>query len=237
MRNMIEKKAMSPEDKAKLLKASLVAAVSTAGIGAFVRNLRLRKSREKAMETEKARNTIIVPVKKTKFMEGLPTPEELAESRGETAVTDEQTLIPEDVETKALTAPEEVSEMTPEEIAAKKKAILASNGRKFNFFGKAASVKKAGAEKKAVDGFLDSVIHPIDSTKRIFQTAIDKPVWFTAGALGSIYLAAMISDAINERRKQTAKARLEDARAEYVDLLEGDEKKASDGNGEGDIRD
>lgn len=228
MSNLIEKKAMTPEEKSKLLKATIVSAVSAAGIGAFVRNMRMKKAREKAQDTEKSKNAIIVPVRKTKFLEGLPTPEELAESRGEIAGAQQPEQLPVPSDVLALPAPEVGHEMTPEEIAAKKKEIMRANSRRFDYFGKAASTKKPQTEKKAVDGILDSIFHPIDSSKRVLSAALDKPVWFTAGALGSIYLAAKISDAINERRKQMAKDRLEDARSEYVGLLEGGEKVASD---------
>jgi len=279
----VEKKAMNDADKAKYLKAAILAGATSAGIGAIVKSIRSKKAREKANDTASAKNAIVVPIKKTKFMEGLPTPEELAQSRGE-QTTPTQTAISTTSETPQLAAqPAQTgiaAEMTPEEIEAKKKEILRANARRVDFFGKRANAKKAQDESKkddekseeapkkenpsdglsekkdertlfrdeegkfvsptdpiavrqqeksaAIEGIWDSLIHPIDSAGKVWNAATDKPIWFTAGALGSIYLAAKISDAINERRREKAKNRLEDARSEYVNLLEGGEKTAAD---------
>lgn len=266
MKENIEKSAMSDAEKMKYVKAAIVSAVATAGIGSFVKEWRTRKSRAKAMKTEDSKNAIVIPIKKTKFMEGLPTPEELASSRGETGNRSVKT----DVQADA-------AQMSAEDIAEKKKEIL--RGRKVNFFGKRAekkdesgregshsvddvadgkkssgsreskertspvlrdqsgrfasptdpvAVEKAAAGDGFWGGLWDTLVHPIDSAGMVLDAAKDKPVMFTAGAIGSVYLAAKISDIINKRRRERAKERLEDARDQYVNILQGEnpEKKA-----------
>ena len=281
----VEKKATTREERAKYIRAAILAAVGGAGIGAIIRSRKANKVRAKEENPENARNTIIVPIKKTKFLEELPTPRELAESRGEQLgqASNGDAGKPSD----AATAAEDVSAvtsgseaLTQEQIAAKKKEII-GNGRKFNFFGKRAAAKTAQAgeakkkdlksddekdkgdngekkeddgrtlfrdqdgkfvsptdpvavaqsEKKAfpIENFFAPFIHPIDTIGSNAGAIFDKPVLGTVGALGSIYLAAKISDAINERRRAKAKERLEKARAEYIGILEGEEKKAQAG--------
>ena len=281
----VEKKATTKAERAKYIKAAILAAAGGAGIGAIIRSRKANKVRAKEENPENARNTIIVPIKKTKFLEELPTPRELAESRGEQLghASNGDAGKPSD----AATAAEDVSAvtsgseaLTPEQIAAKKKEII-GNGRKFNFFGKRAAAKTAQpveakrkdlksddekdkgdkgekkeddgrtlfrdqdgkfvsptdpvavaqSEKKAfsIENFFDPFIHPIDTLGSNAGAIFDKPVLGTVGALGSIYLAAKISDAINERRRAKAKERLEKARAEYIGILEGEEKKAQAG--------
>lgn len=127
-----EKKAMDPENKAmlgKYLKLGLGAAVLSAGIGAVIRRNRAEKERAKANDISKYKNSIVVPIKKSKFLEGVMTPEELAESRGEAQQVDDGS------QPKV-----EVASLTPEEIAARKKSIL--RGSKFNFFGSKAAESK-----------------------------------------------------------------------------------------------
>lgn len=228
------KEAMPDSERNALIGAAVLAAASTAGIGAVIRSNRAKKMREKAKDTERSRNAIVVPIKKTKFLEGLPTPDELAESRGETSpalVTSQPVL---EAPAEAIADASSENEMTPEEIEAKKKAILAANSRKFNFFGKAAASRKDDIEKKA-DGswetagsMIDSALHPFESLKQVGRVAADKPLATTAIAVGGFYLAAMIADAINKRRREKSRNRIEDARSEYVGLLEGNEKVAGD---------
>lgn len=234
MTKEIVKKAMPDSERNALIGAAVLAAVSTAGIGAVIRSNRAKKMREKATDTERTRNAIVVPIKKTKFLEGLPTPDELAESRGETSPALEASQPVLEAPAEAIADASSENEMTPEEIAAKKKAILAANSRKFNFFGKAASSRKYDIEKTA-DGFLetaksviDSALHPYESLKQVGRVAADKPLETTAIAVGGFYLAAMIADEINKRRRAKSRNRVEDARSEYVGLLEGNEKVAGD---------
>lgn len=278
----VEKKATTEAERAKYIKAAILAAVGGAGIGAIMRSRKANKVRAKEGNPETAHNTIIVPIKKTKFLEELPTPRELAESRGEQLgqASNGGAGKPADAEAAAEAGSVGTSgseTLTPEQIAAKKKEII-GNGRKFNFFGKRAAAKTAQTgeakkedpksgdekdkgekgEKKEDEGrtlfrdqegkfvsstdpvavaqsekdafpiknLLAPAIHPIDTLVSNAGAIFDKPVLGTVGALGSIYLAAKISDAINERRRAKAKERLERARAEYIGILEGDEKKA-----------
>ena len=236
---IVEKKATTSEERANYIKAAILAAVGGAGIGELIRRRKARKARAKESNPETARNTIIVPIKKTKFLEELPTPQELAESRGEQLGQETASILAPAISSTPAEIGSTVTSgseaMTQEQIAAKKKEIL-GNGRKFNFFGKRAAAKTAqeaaGEEKKnekhATEKDAFDLFGLGELGKENVKAIFDKPVLFTAGALGSVYIAAKISDAINERRRAKAKERLENAREEYIGLLEGSEKKAQD---------
>lgn len=263
MANDMKKQAMSEAERQKYVKAAIVAAIGSAGIGALVRSLKAKSDRSKALDVDSSKNAIIVPIKKSKFVEGLPTPDEFAASKKELKTPSQP---------KIEQAPSFAS-MDPSDIAARKKEIL--RGRKVDFFGKRAAVKAAQPEKKdggdkqkkveevvseekidgrvvlrgqdgkfvrptdpiavkqvekdAGMGILDTIAHPGKALGKAWDAAKERPVMLTAGALGSIYLAAKISDAINESRRKHAKQRLDGARERYVELLEADnEKKAFD---------
>lgn len=247
---------MTDLEKMKYLRASILAAVGAAAVGAVARGRKAKKDREKAMDVASSSNAIVVPISKKKFLEGLKTPEEQrAEFEGKRKIeSDEKPQLA--APTTDLTAPVDVASM--------KKDIL--KRRKFDFFGKRASVKTAqhdekndgesGDDKKTEvvseekidgrvvlrgqDGKFVSPTDPvavqnaeksagiIDDFKRGLK---EHPVALTAGAIGSVMLAAKISDMINERRREKAKSRLDDARERYVALLEGgdgNEKVAND---------
>lgn len=235
----VEKKATTSEERANYIKAAILAAVGGAGIGEIIRRRKARKARAKEENPEEACNTIIVPIKKTKFLEELPTPQELAESRGEQMGQETASILAPAISSTPAEIGSTVTSgseaLTQEQIAAKKKEIL-GNGRKFNFFGKRAAAKTAqkaaGEEKKDKNPATEKDAFDLfglgELGKENIKAMFDKPVLFTAGALGSVYIAAKISDAINERRRAKAKERLEDAREEYIGLLEGSEKKAED---------
>lgn len=263
MANDMKKKAMSEAERQKYVKAAIVAAIGSAGIGALVRSLKAKSDRSKALDVDSSKNAIIVPIKKSKFVEGLPTPDEFAASKKEQKTPSQP---------KLEQAPSFAS-MDPSDIAARKKEIL--RGRKVDFFGKRAAVKAAQPEKKdggdgpkkgeevvseekidgrvvlrgqdgkfvsptdpvavqqvekdAGMGIWDTITNPGKALGKAWDAAKERPVILTAGALGSIYLAAKISDAINESRRKHAKQRLDGARDRYVELLEEDnEKKAFD---------
>ena len=255
-----EKKAMSDADKAifmKYLKAALGAGTLAAGAGVAMSRLKAKKDKEDLTDLGKARNVIIVPVKKESFMSGLPTPDDFAKTFA------------------ASSKPGAVSpstEMSAEDIEARKKAVL--NGRKVDFFGKAASVKKSedeakkedktsgdsggkdgsksdgqngdGAvlrdvngrfasttdpvavahEEKSAEGILDMITHPDRTGKAMFSAGVVRPLAFTAGGLASVYLAAKLVEAVNNVRKSRSNEDVENAREEYVKLLEGGEKSA-----------
>lgn len=272
----MSKTAMSHDEKMKYLKASIIAAVGAAGIGAFARAKSARKRREKALDVSKSKNAIIVDVKKKTFLDGLPTPQELAESRGELAQMPSDAV--HDVQAELPAPPGEG--LSEKEIEDRKKEIL--RGRKVDFFSKRAKDGDEGGEKEdsredekddgkkkiseeeydgrtilrdqtgkfvsptdpvavqqaekdaGVKGFSDIFLHPIDSAERVVDAAKGHPVVFTAGALGSMYIAAKLSNAIGEIRKRRAKKRLDEARDKYVELLEDPEsEKVADA----DIRD
>jgi hypothetical protein len=263
MANDMKKQAMSEAERQKYVKAAIVAAIGSAGIGALVRSLKAKSDRSKALDVDSSKNAIIVPIKKSKFVEELPTPEEFAASKKEQKTPSQP---------KLEQAPSFAS-MDPSDIAARKNEIL--RGRKVDFFGKRASVKAAQPEKKdggdgpkkgdevvseekidgrvvlrgqdgkfvsptdpvavqqvekdAGMGIWDTIMDPGKALGNAWDAAKERPVILTAGALGSIYLAAKISDAINESRRKHAKQRLDGARERYVELLEEDnEKKAFD---------
>ena len=65
----VEKKATTEAERAKYIKAAILAAAGGAGIGAIIRSQKAKKVRAKEGNPEMARNTIIVPIKKTKFLE------------------------------------------------------------------------------------------------------------------------------------------------------------------------
>ena len=275
-----------------------MAGIATAGVGAVAREIKSRKERRKSNDIENNKNVIVVPVKKSKFMEGLPTPEELSAARGEKTKSDTP-LLSEPKAVPLLPAPDgqgsgNNAELSADDLAAKKREILKSRARSVDFFGKRASDQKAKEDEdkgkdgdksdlsdatedrsdgsdhddsKKEDGRIllrdqsgkfvsptnpvgvvqvekvadfsewlswagNTIAHPIDTIGKIVNAAKDRPVAYTAGAVGSIYLAAKISDAINKRRRAKAKERLEDAREEYVSLIDGDnEKTAQDPNG------
>lgn len=281
MNNAIEK-AASP-DRDQIIRNAVVAAIAAAGIGAVARDMHSKKKRREINDATQSKNAIVVDVKKSKFMEGLPTPDELAESRGESAA---QAKAPAQIE-----APAEKPVANPAEnavpggdIAAMKREILKNKGRKVDFFRKAAetaSVKveekkpvqedEKGEEKKEekkeeksesgrllfrgsdgkfvsptdplaiadvekdaeydwMKGVVNTVAHPIDTLGVMWNAAKDKPVEYTVGAVGTIWLATLISDAINKARREKSKKTLDDARDEYVSILEGggNEKTAQD---------
>lgn len=123
---VIEKKAVSREDRQKYIKYAITSAVAAAGISSLVRDIKGRKDRAKALDAEKGSDSIVVPMSIRNFMKDLPTPAEQAEEVGAT---------------KAIASNPEVPMLSADDIAARKKEILGS--RRFDFFGgrKAAEVK------------------------------------------------------------------------------------------------
>ena len=285
------KKATSNEDLKKIIMAAVLGGAGAAGIGALVRDANARKNRKKLKDIAGSRNAIIVSVKKQKFMEGLPTPDELSAMRGENVAGEDKGLLPDKHTVSMLTGPgsQDASSMSQEEIDARKKDILRSRSRGLNFFKRGAdesknddasegkgkdnsvdgdsaksdSEEKEDGDKKprivlrnqkgefvsptdpvgvvqvqkiAQDGYdwssgvANAVFHPFDTMKKVWDAATDKPVALTAGMVGSLYIAAQIADAINERRRSKSKKRLDEARERYVDLLQrsNGEKTAED---------
>lgn len=146
---MTEKKAMSSGERAKLIKSVVAAAALSAGTGAALKALGDRK-RVKRLDVENSRNAIVVPIKKSKFLEGLPTPEALAASRvGETG---QQAKIPMADGSSLLEAPQNDAV----DVDAVKRDILKERARKIDFFGKRASEdvdekKDSGKEREDSD--------------------------------------------------------------------------------------
>lgn len=270
--SIVKEAKMTEGDRKKLIYSAILSAAALTSIGAVVKDRNAKKARQKAKDVHSARNAIVVPIKKSKFMEGLPTPEEHAEMFGvkpmQIGYVQPASLPPPSSEDKNEA---NVSSMSPEEIAAKKKDIL--KGRKMDFFKRASDEKKdesGEAEKddkeipdlkveekgertlfrdqegkfvsptdpvavehvkKAdilpeIHGWSDLVFHPLDTASRALGEAKERPMWIAGGMLGSFFLAGMLADAINEKRRKRSKERLDKEREKYVDLLEGSEKMA-----------
>ena len=211
MNDVNVKSAMSDSSKATIAKymaAALAAGSLGAGAGLLVSGSKRNKLKEDVNNLTKNRSTIVVDIKKDKFLEGLPTPSELAASRSE----------PEQINTSS------------EDVDALKKTLLRKNGRKVGFIPKAASpepeAKEAtvNVEKKADDGFWDSTQFG-DLFPGGEITIPRKPLWAALGLAGSIFLANKIVDKVNESRAKQSKAEVEDARNRYLSLVQ---KSASD---------
>lgn len=131
---VIEKKAVSREDRQKYIKYAITSAVAAAGIGSFIRDIKSKKDRAKALDAEKSSDSIVVPMSIRNFMKDLPTPAEQAEEVGAT---------------KAIAGNPEVARLSADDIAAKKKEIL--GGHRFDFFSgrKAAEVKPNDEDAEA----------------------------------------------------------------------------------------
>lgn len=90
------------------------------------------------------------------------------------------------------------------------------------------AVEYAEKEAGVLDEVVDTVIHPVDSASMIWNSAKTKPIYYSAAALGSIYLATMLADGLSKLRRKRAKERTEIARNDYISLLEAtNEKRAS----------
>ena len=235
---------MTEEGKKKIIRYMVAGGATAAAIGAAVRSFRSSRARERARDAGRSKDAIVVPVIRSRFMEGLPSPGELAASRGEalpapSAASGKAAPPLPAPAAAALPAPAaDGAAMSPEEIEARKREIVRSNARRIDFLGKRASsgsggAAPAGVEKSAqfVDGLIRGVVgmvtSPIDSAKQIWNSATGAPLAITAGTLGSLYIAAKLTDAINERRRERSMERLEDSRERYVKLLgEAGEKRA-----------
>lgn len=116
---------MTPEQK-KFMTASVAAGVLSAAIGVSINRARAKNKRLKDLDAQKSKNAIVVDIDKGAFMRDLPTPTQLAESRGELSAKGRKQDAGKDKGAKMTSMP------TADEIEAKKKSIL--NGRKVNFF-------------------------------------------------------------------------------------------------------
>lgn len=254
----MEKKAISPEERSKIIKSMIIAGGGAALIGALARSMK-KKNPEKI---EKNKNAIIVPISQSNFLSDLPTPEEFAQLKGESDGTKIASAA-EKPESKAKfdffkkassskkaedSEPEKKDEKknestkdpvggseAPKPVTAEKKdggrVILRGQDGRF------VSPTDPIAVEKAAEGDWsgwDVVLHPVDSAKSLINSAteaagnaaktvldaaVDKPVWYTAGALGSIIIAAKISDYINKNRVKQTKRSLNRAREKYIELL------------------
>lgn len=133
----------SKELKAYLGKGVL-AGGAAAAIALAVTNNRQKESKKK--DGGEFDNSLVIPIHKDKFLEGLPTPQQFAESHGGTVT---RSIPVEGV--KELPAPSTdqsaVPQMSEADILAKKKELLRSNSHRLNFFGKNAEEGKVDDEE------------------------------------------------------------------------------------------
>ena len=247
---------MTPEERNDYIKAAIVAGVGAAGIGALIRDIKSKKSRKKKMDFSASKNAIVIPVNKRVFLDGLPTkaehrqmfgdgseehkplldvtnPADLASAKkdilrgrkfdffGKTASKDDgKKDVPDSGE-------KDVKEVSEEKIDGR----VVLRGQDGRFVSQTDPVAVQEVEKSAWFNPLQPFVDPSGFLKDLKSGMLGKPIAFTAGAIGSIALASKISDAINERRKERAKRRLDRSRDSYVKMLEegegGSEKSAS----------
>ena len=250
MAESVEKAALDKADRNKMIKSLLAASLAAAGVGAFVKNLRARKKREEASDVASSKNAIVVPIEKSKFMEGLPTPNQHASEFGSKSVTSSPESAPGDVNAikrdilrsarkidffkrakddgadKTDVKDEGKGKPSNEDTGSDRTVLRDQSGR---FVSPTDPVAVESSEKKADydwgKGVWGTLAHPVETAKMVYEAAKDKPVAFAAGGVASIILAAKISDVINKFRREKAKERLENARGEYVKLLESSENE------------
>lgn len=260
----MRKSAMSSEEKRKWLFYAILSAAGTAGAAAILRDVRSNKKRAKKLDARHSKNAIVVPVPIKDFMKDLPSPADVAASKSDVAPS---------LESAAPASSGASYEMTPEEIAAKKRSIL--SGRKIDFFSKAAEgdggaspgkeepadkpkekpeenegesrkeetsepaaprdqlgrfvsptdpVGVAHAEKSAQ---FSSLLKPLGGPEDLLGAAVNRPLAASVGILGSVVLAAEISKAIRERRKEKSKKLMEEAQNQYASLIGGGSEKTA----------
>lgn len=244
------------DQQKKYLKAAVISAISMAGVGAFVRDWRARERRKKKQNVENSGDSIVIPIVKSDFLRDVPTPEErsadmadkLAEATcvqgrkfdffGKSAGEGNSEVSGHGNAHEDAGMPVNEKKVSEEKIDGR----IVLRGQDGRFVSKTDPVAViddgSHTEKSAGMGFWDSVFHPIEFFKSTGSAAVKDPLWLTGGMLGSIYLAAKISEMINEKRKEKSRARAEASRDEYAKLLESgddglEEKKAESGLPEG----
>lgn len=139
-----EKRAMTNEELRTYAAYVLGTGAALAGIGLASRGKNSKERANKDTRSPENPDTITVNVNKSRFMEGLPSPEQFAAERAPVVVQAAESAVPQG-------ATSEVAD-----VAALKKGILRGVGRKLNFFGKAAesdkSDKPADSEETGNDG-------------------------------------------------------------------------------------
>ena len=257
----MEKKAISPEERSKIIKSMIIAGGGAALIGALARSMKKKKPEK----IEKNKNAIIVPISQSNFLSDLPTPDEFAQMKGESDGTkvasaaekpernakfdffkkaasskkaeDSEPEKKDDKKDEPTKDPVGGSE-APKPVTAEKKddGRVILRGQDGRFVSPTDPIAVEKVEKVAEGDWSgwDVVLHPVDSAKSminsateaagnaaktVLNAAVDKPVWYTAGALGSIIIAAKISDYINKNRVKQTKMSLNRAREKYIELL------------------
>jgi len=242
----IEKKAISPEERSKIIKSMIIAGGGAALIGALARSMKKKKPEK----IEKNKNAIIVPISQSNFLSDLPTPDEFAQMKGESDGTkvasaaekperkakfdffkkasyskkaeDSEHEKKNDNKDDPPKDPVVGSDANKPVMAEKKddgRIILRGQDGRFVSPADPIAVEKVEKVAEGDSSGLDVVLHPIDSVNTVLKAAVDKPVWYTAGALGSIIIAAKISDYINKKRVEQTKRNLGRAREKYIELL------------------
>lgn len=229
----IEKRAFDKEKFVNLLKKygkqGLAAGVLAAGVGAYANRSKAKKVREAANNIAEQRNAITIHVNKDNFLEGLPTPEEFANSQVAAAVNGEKVASVHkfDFFNKKASCGKAEKPVEKSEIAKKERIVVRDQSGKFaGQTDKVEVSKEKKAEYDVLDNLMTSVIHPIETLKGMEDAATVRPTALAAGALTSILVSSYIIDMVKKVRERRAKERLNSSRSKYINLLEGGEKAA-----------
>ncbi len=141
------KSASTERERIKYIQYAIMSALAAGGISAAVKMSNGKKARRKANDVASSKNAIVIPIKKTNFMKDIPTPEELAESRGETSepkqieLKNQEEKPMDDIDAKPLLA-----DAPAEDIEARKREILRNKARRFDFFRAKAAADGSDSE-------------------------------------------------------------------------------------------
>lgn len=120
---------MTKEEFMRYTAYVLGGATVLAGIGISARNSKAKRKKEVDVRKDDMAGSIVVPISKEKFMEGLPTPDEFSQQYSKSS--------PSSADGVQLAAGGDVDAL--------KRSLLRSSGRKLDFFGKAAEGSDAPA--------------------------------------------------------------------------------------------
>lgn len=224
----------------KEMKDYLANGIAAGGITAAIALAVTRNRKEKQFKPNdiESGNAIVVPIHKDKFLEGLPTPDQLAASRGATAAG----------------AASEGSQLSEADILAKKKELM-RNSRKIDFFGKKADdaqektekteqpkdVGEAAEDASKKDGGSSNGMPRDDQGRFISPTSplavkhvekdasvFGRPLALVGGGAASLLIADMIVRAVNKKRAKRAEKNLNAEREKYVELLQNPSAKTAE---------
>ena len=236
----IEKKAFDKEKFVSLLKKygkpSIAAGVLAAGLGAVASNAKKKQERKDATDLDKHKDAITIHINKDSFLDGLPTPEEFANSQVASAVTGGTKVASSgkinffkkcasDKSDGAKDKPD--GEQKTESTKSDKVVLRDASGK---FVSPTDPIGVAGEEKTAGydvwDNLVNAFAHPKNTLEGMWDAASTRPLATTAGAVASIYVASKLIEAVRKVHESKAEKKLEAARDKYITLIEGGEKTA-----------